>query len=114
MTDDPGLDWDTYFMSLAYLVGMKSKDPRTKVGAVVVGPDNEIRSTGYNSFPRGMNDRVAERQVAPAKHLYFEHAERNAIYNAARMGQSLKGCRIYLFRLRPRHRPVGHRRGGAA
>lgn len=96
MTHDPGLDWDTYFMSLAYLVGMKSKDPRTKVGAVVVGPDNEIRSTGYNSFPRGMNDRVEERHIAPAKHLYFEHAERNAIYNAARMGQSLKGCRIYL------------------
>ena len=96
MSQGPGIDWDTYFMSLAYLVGMKSKDPRTRVGAVVVGPDNEIRSTGYNSFPRGMNDAVAERYVRPAKHLFFEHAERNAIYNAARMGQSLKGCRIYL------------------
>lgn len=90
------LDWDTYFMSLAYLVAMKSKDPRTKVGAVIVGPDNEIRTTGYNSFPRGMQDDVPERQVSPAKHLFFEHAERNAIYNAARMGTSLKGCRIYL------------------
>ncbi|MRG72124.1 CMP deaminase [Alphaproteobacteria bacterium HT1-32] len=96
MIANPEIDWDTYFMSLAYLVGMKSKDPRTKVGAVVVGPDNEIRSTGYNSFPRGMNDQVSERYVRPAKHLFFEHAERNAIYNAARMGQSLKGCRIYL------------------
>jgi dCMP deaminase len=94
--EGPALDWDTYFMSLAYLVAMKSKDPRTKVGAVVVGPDNEIRTTGYNSFPRGLEDAVPERQVSPAKHLFFEHAERNAIYNAARMGTSLKGCRIYL------------------
>lgn len=89
------LDWDTYFMSLAYLVAMKSKDVRTTAGAVVVGPDNEIRSTGYNSFPRRMNDDLAERQAAPLKHLYFEHAERNAIYNAARVGQFLLGCRIY-------------------
>lgn len=90
------LDWDTYFMSLAYLVAMKSKDPRTRVGAVIVGPDNEIRSTGYNSFPRGMDDDVADRRIGPGKHLFFEHAERNAIYNAARMGTSLKGCRIHL------------------
>jgi len=90
------LDWDTYFMSLAYLVAMKSKDPRTRVGAVIVGPDNEIRTTGYNSFPRGLDDDRPERAVTPAKHLFFEHAERNAIYNAARMGTSLKGCRIYL------------------
>lgn len=90
------LDWDTYFMSLAYLVAMKSKDPRTRVGAVIVGPDNEIRSTGYNSFPRGMKDDLAERRASPAKHLFFEHAERNAIYNAARVGTPLKDCRIYL------------------
>lgn len=94
--EEAPLDWDTYFMSLAYLVAMKSKDRRTRVGAVVVGPHNEIRSTGYNSFPRGMNDTVELRSAPPHKHLFFEHAERNAIYNAARMGTPLKDCRIYL------------------
>lgn len=94
--EEAPLDWDTYFMSLAYLVAMKSKDRRTRVGAVVVGPNNEIRSTGYNSFPRGMNDGIELRRTQPLKHLFFEHAERNAIYNAARMGTPLKDCRIYL------------------
>jgi len=89
------IDWDTYFMSLVYFVAMRSKDKNTKIGAVVVGPDNEIRSTGYNSFPRGINDSVLDRQERPEKYKWFSHAERNSLYNAAMVGIPLKGCRMY-------------------
>lgn len=89
------MNWDEYFMNLAYLVAMKSKDESTHIGAVVVGPDNEVRSLGYNSFPRGINDDVIERQERPEKYYWFEHAERNSIYNATLLGTSLKGCRMY-------------------
>lgn len=88
--------WDRYFMNLVDVVSTRSKDRSTKVGAVFVGPDNEIRSTGYNSFPRGLRDNVEARHERPEKYLWTEHAERNAIYNAARMGTCLKGCRVYI------------------
>lgn len=87
--------WDDYFMTMVYLVAARSKDERTHIGAVVVGPDREIRSTGYNSFVRGIRDNVPERQEAPEKFYWFEHAERNAIYNATLIGVPLKGCRMY-------------------
>jgi dCMP deaminase len=83
------------FMTMAYLVAMQSKDNRTKIGAVVVGPDNEVRSTGYNGQPRGCDDEEEKRLEHPEKYFWFEHAERNAIYNAARMGLSTKGCTMY-------------------
>ena len=89
------MDWCQYFMSMAYLVAMKSKDPSTKVGAVIVGPDNEIRSTGFNGLPRGMDDTLLERHEKPIKYKLYEHAERNALYNAARMGIDVNGCTIY-------------------
>ena len=89
------MNWDTYFMTMVYLVAMKSKDESTHVGAVIVGDDNEIRSTGYNSFPRGLDDNINGRQERPEKYFWFEHAERNAIYNAALIGISTKGCRMY-------------------
>ncbi len=87
--------WDKYFMELAKHVASLSKDESTKIGAVIVGPDREIRSTGYNSFPRGVNDDNPSRQTRPLKYKWIEHAERNAIYNAARIGVSLKGCALY-------------------
>lgn len=90
------MKWDTYFTLMADLVSHKSKDPSTKVGCVIVGPDNEILSTGYNGLPRGANDNLPERNERPEKYQWYEHAERNAIYNAARIGVSLKGCRAYL------------------
>jgi len=89
------MNWHEYFFEMSDLASKKSKDESTKCGAVIVGPSNEVRSTGYNSFPRGINDELAERQKRPAKYNWIEHAERNAIYNAARMGVSLVGCRIY-------------------
>lgn len=89
-------DWDSYFMDLARLVSSRSKDRSTQTGCVIVGATNEIRSTGYNGFPRGVNDEAEERHARPEKYLWTEHAERNAIYNAARVGTPLAGCRIYL------------------
>ena len=88
--------WKDYFVSIAEQVKEKSKDIKTKIGAVIVGKDNEILSTGYNSFPRGLNDNVVQRQERPEKYFWFEHAERNAIYNAARIGVSLKQSTVYL------------------
>jgi dCMP deaminase len=88
--------WVEYFQNLAHQVKLKSKDERTQIGAVIVGKDKEIVSTGYNSFPRGIKDNVKERQERPEKYFWFEHAERNAIYNAARIGVSTKGCTMYL------------------
>ena len=90
------MNWVEYFYNIAEQVKQKSKDERTKIGAVIVGKNKEIVSTGYNSFPRGINDYKKERQERPEKYFWFEHAERNAIYNAARIGVSTKGCTMYL------------------
>lgn len=89
------IEWDDYFMTMVYLVASKSKDERTHMGAVVVGPNKEIRSTGYNGFVRGLNDLVPERQEKGEKDYWMEHAERNAIYNATLVGASLKDCIMY-------------------
>lgn len=108
--------WDNYFIRMAMLIATKSKDPSTQVGCVIVGSDNEIRSTGFNGFPRGVHETrylhsefsadnpmapveevdVSYRWERPAKYEWVEHAERNAIYNAARIGVGIKGCRAYL------------------
>ena len=90
------MNWTNYFLNIAEQVKLKSKDESTQIGAVVVGLDNEVLSTGYNSFPRGLDDTKQERQERPEKYFWFEHAERNAIYNAARIGVSLKNSTIYL------------------
>jgi len=90
------MEWIEYFLGIAEQVKLKSKDESTQIGAVIVGQDNEILSTGYNSFPRGLRDDNEERQVRPEKYFWFEHAERNAIYNAARVGTPLKDSTIYL------------------
>ena len=90
------MDWTEYFLNIAEQVKLKSKDQSTQIGAVIVGQDNEVLSTGYNSFPRGLQDNMDERQERPEKYFWFEHAERNAIYNAARIGVSLKNSTIYL------------------
>ena len=90
------MNWTDYFLNIAEQVKLKSKDQSTQIGAVVVGLDNEVLSTGYNSFPSGLDDSKQERQERPEKYFWFEHAERNAIYNAARIGVSLKNSTIYL------------------
>lgn len=88
--------WDEYYLDICKVVAARSKDPNTKLGCVIVGPAHEIRTTGYNSFPRGIRDDVPERLVRPEKYLWIEHAERNAICNAARCGTALEGCTLYV------------------
>lgn len=89
----PYLKWDQLFMSMVYLVAMKSKDPRTKIGAVIINPKNHaIVSLGYNGLPRGVDDNYPTRYQAPEKYHWFEHGERNAIYNAKR---DLTGFAMY-------------------
>jgi dCMP deaminase len=87
--------WTDHFLELAGLVASRSKDPSTKVGCVVVGPDKEIRATGYNGLPRGVQDLPA-RMERPAKYLWTSHAEENAVAHAALAGTSLKGCTAYV------------------
>jgi len=72
MSDIP--NWDDYYLEICKVVAARSKDPNTQLGCVIVGPAHEIRTTGYNSFPRGIRDDVPERKVRPAKYLWIEHA----------------------------------------
>ena len=90
------MNWKEYFRNIVHQVKLKSKDKYTQIGAVIVGVDNEIVSTGYNSFPRGIYDNEPLRQERPEKYFWFEHAERNAIYNAARIGVSTLGTTMYM------------------
>ncbi len=82
-------------MLIAYTVAMKSKDRSTSVGCIIVGPDNEIRTTGYNNFVRGWDDNDERNHERPYKYTIIEHSERNAVYNAARIGAQLKDCTMY-------------------
>ena len=89
-------DWDKRFLKLAKHISKWSKDPSTQVGCVVVGPDRELRSTGFNGLPRGIednNERLNNREI---KYPLICHAEENAIMHAARIGMSLKGCTAYV------------------
>lgn len=90
------MTWPEYYLEIAEAVKLKSKDIRTQIGAVIVGSDKQIVSTGYNSFPRNIVDNNDDRQVRPEKYYWMEHAERNAIYNAALNGVSTKNTSIYL------------------
>ena len=88
--------WDSRYMKLAQHIATWSKDRSRQVGCVIVGPSNEIRTAGFNGFPRGVDDANESRHARPTKYKWAEHAERNAIYNAARAGIPLHGCRMYL------------------
>lgn len=88
--------WPEYFTEMAQLVSTKSKDASTKVGAVLVGPNKDIRSTGFNGFPIGVNEHIDSRHERPTKYLYTEHAERNAIFLAARRGTPTEDCTLYM------------------
>ena len=88
--------WDQRFLHLACHISDWSKDPSTKVGCVVVGSDREIRSTGFNGFPRGIEDSSEMLDDRNQKYPLICHAEENAIMHAARVGVSLKGCVAYV------------------
>ena len=92
------ISWDEYFMGVAHLSGMRSKDPNTQVGACIVSPDNKILSMGYNGFPKGCSDDefpwAREGEPLDNKYFYTTHSELNAILNYR--GGSLEGSTLYV------------------
>lgn len=90
-------DWDNRFLELTKHIATWSKDKSIGTCAIITDKDHRIVSFGYNGFPSGANDEDESRYERPKKYLYTEHAERNAIYNASRLGVSTKGCTMYLM-----------------
>ncbi len=92
------ISWDEYFMGIAFLSGMRSKDPNTQVGACIVSADHKILSVGYNGFPNGCSDDVfpwcREGDPLETKYIYATHGELNAILNYR--GGSLEGSTLYV------------------
>ena len=91
------MQFDDYHIDIAKVVSTKSKDPSSKIGAVIVGPEKQIVSTGFNGFPRNIDETDLLRWERDIKYKFIEHAERNAVYNAARHGISLRGCTMYVY-----------------
>lgn len=91
------LSWDEYFMGLAHLSALRSKDPNTQVGAAIVDENHRVVSVGYNGFPTGVSDDEfpwsREGGVLDSKYAFVVHAELNAILNSQR---SVRGCTIYV------------------
>lgn len=88
------MDWQTYLMGFAGWAAEKSKDS-TKVGAVLVGPEKDVRLTAYNGPPRGVMDLPARRE-RPCKYKFSAHAEANLVAFAAREGIRTAGCTVYV------------------
>lgn len=91
------LSWDEYFMGIALLSSMRSKDPSTQVGACIVNSENRILSMGYNGMPRCCSDDEfpwdKNENPLDSKYLYVCHAELNAILNCA--SGNVRGCTVY-------------------
>ena len=94
------LNWDEYFMAVAKLSAMRSKDPNTQVGACIVSKDNRILSIGYNGTPNGYKDECfpwdRTGDALNTKYLYVVHAERNAVLNFRGNNKELEGAKIYV------------------
>ena len=86
-------------MRLAKEISSWSKDPRRKVGAIVVGSDGQILSQGFNGFPRGIKDNPERLNNRERKYELMVHGEMNAIYNATLNGVSLKDATLYVYGL---------------
>ena len=91
------LTWDEYFMGLAHLSALRSKDPSTQVGAAIIDENHRVVSVGYNGFPKGCSDDEfpwsRSGGVLNSKYAFVVHAELNAILNSPR---SVSGCTIYV------------------
>lgn len=91
------LNWDEYFMGLAHLSALRSKDPNTKVGAAIVDDNHRVVSVGYNGFPKGCSDEVfpwgRDGDTLDSKYAFVVHAELNAILNSK---WPVVGCTIYV------------------
>ncbi len=94
------LSWEEYFMGIAKLSAMRSKDPSTQVGACIVDENNRILSIGYNGSPNGFEDDIFpwEREGNPleTKYMYVCHAEMNAILNYRGSRNELEGAKVYV------------------
>jgi len=86
---------DNYYMLIAETCSKRSLDPNSKFGCIAVSEEGSILSTGYNGPPRNVDDSLVPLS-RPEKYTFFEHSERNCIYNAARIGVPLKGCTFYV------------------
>jgi dCMP deaminase len=86
--------WNRHYLDLVDHVAEWSEDRSTKIGAVLV-KNNRVVAVGYNGMPTGVNDDLNERHERPTKYYYFEHAERNVIYTAARNGIVTEGATLY-------------------
>ncbi|MCR4634049.1 MAG: dCMP deaminase family protein [Erysipelotrichaceae bacterium] len=91
------ISWEEYFMGLAHLSGLRSKDPNTQVGACIIDKDKKVVSIGYNGMPRGCDDEdfpwEREGGFLDTKYAYVVHAELNAILNSPR---PVNGCTLYV------------------
>lgn len=87
-------DWTDYLFGFATHAATKSKDS-TQVGAALVGPEGEVRLTGFNGPPKGVLD-LDYRRERPSKYLFASHAEANLVAFAAREGIRTKGCTVYV------------------
>lgn len=88
------ISWDDYFRNQLDGIAVKSKDPSRKVGAIAVC-DEQTVMTGFNGFPRGVDDKISSRYAKGRKNLYTLHAEANIVSMSARKGISLKGATVY-------------------
>jgi len=88
--------WDRHFLQLCLDHARMSKDPNTRVGCVIVGPDREPITDGFNGFPRGIADTADRLNDRDTKLRIIVHAEMNALMNAARAGHKTKGGTLYL------------------
>jgi len=95
--------WNQRYFNLAEEVSTWSKDPSSKIGAVIVGTKGQIISQGFNGFPRGINDSNERYNNRAEKYKFVVHAEKNSIFNAIHNGASTNGATIYIFGL-----PVCH------
>jgi dCMP deaminase len=87
---------DLRLLALCAQKGVESPDPKTKIGCIIVRPDKSILSEACNTYPKGVVDTIPDRTESPLKYLWIEHAERNAIYLAARQGFSTEGCTMFI------------------
>ena len=87
------VSWDQYWLSILNETARKSKDPTSKVSALIVNQDNELQSSGYNGFPPGVTDLKSRWDHRDTKLMFVQHAEANAIIRARK---DLRGCKIYV------------------
>ena len=93
--------WKKRFLKLSKEIAEWSKDPSTKVGALIISEDKNIISTGYNGFPRDIEDTEERLNNRELKYKFILHAEMNCILNALYNGRSVKDCILFVHGLPP-------------